>query len=239
MRVLAFDTATRATAVALCDLPLGSGLVSQARDDPPAGARPGHASRLLELVARLVDGDGGWGRVDRIAVGIGPGTFTGLRIGVATAHGLARARGIGLVGVSTLRSLALDARRVEPEPERGVIALVDARRGELFAAGWGRDEDPALLAPRVGPYAAAPDRIGEALTALGPRPMAVGDGAILFREMLEREGAFVPAETSTLHAVSGLAHCVLGAAMPVQGLGLVRPEYLRVPDAELAKARPA
>ncbi|MDE3134269.1 MAG: tRNA (adenosine(37)-N6)-threonylcarbamoyltransferase complex dimerization subunit type 1 TsaB, partial [Acidobacteriota bacterium] len=102
MRILAFDTATALTTVAL----LGDGVDLSAVDDPPVGARPGHAQRLLALIQELLERAGaGWEEVDRIAVGTGPGTFTGLRIGIATAEALAAATGTPVLGVSTLRSL--------------------------------------------------------------------------------------------------------------------------------------
>ena len=92
MRILAFDTATRATTVALSEAGVpGEGTV-EARDDPPPGSRPGHVSRLLPLIAEVMErGELGFTDVDRLAVGVGPGTFTGLRIGIATAQALARA----------------------------------------------------------------------------------------------------------------------------------------------------
>ena len=97
MTILAFDTATGATTVALSGV---GDVVYTARDDPRPGERPGHATRLLPLTALVMERAGvGWDGVDRIAVGVGPGTFTGLRIGIATARALARARRIALVGV--------------------------------------------------------------------------------------------------------------------------------------------
>src|SRR5205823_2510395 len=137
MRILAFDTATRATAVALDEVEL--------RDDPPAGTRPHHTTRLMPLIVEVLERAATeWAEIDRIAVGIGPGTFTGLRIGVATARSLSRARRIPLVGVSTLESLALNASGADPATARAndahdaeaVLAVLDARRGEVFAAGW-------------------------------------------------------------------------------------------------------
>ena len=107
MRILAFDTATRATSVALDEFEL--------RDDPPAGERPRHTTRLMPLIVEVLERtQTEWSAIDRIAVGVGPGTFTGLRIGVATARSLSRARGIPLVGVSTLESLALNASDSDP-----------------------------------------------------------------------------------------------------------------------------
>src|SRR5262249_39096387 len=87
--VLAFDTATPATTVALSGV---GDVVFTARHDPVPGERPGHATHLLGLVERVMTrAEVGWEGVDRIAVGVGPGTFTGLRIGIATARALARA----------------------------------------------------------------------------------------------------------------------------------------------------
>src|SRR5262245_62002674 len=94
--ILGMDTATPSTAVAV--LP-----GRERRHDPAPGKRPGHAAHLLALVSELV---GDWSEVERIAVGVGPGGFTGLRIGIATARALAQARDLPLVGVSSLAALA-------------------------------------------------------------------------------------------------------------------------------------
>lgn len=220
MRILALDTATPATVAALLDTT--TGLALEARDDPPAGARPSHASRLLGLVEQvLAEAGGGWEAIDRIAVGVGPGTFTGLRIGVASAQALARGRNLPLVPIMTLDSLALAA--AEPAQARGrlPLAVIDARRGEAFAAGPALE--PRVLAPAE-------------LAAIAAGRMAVGDGAIKFRGVLEAAGAAVPEDAVALHRVSALWHCRLAEAATPQPLRTVQPQYLRVPDAELNRS---
>lgn len=229
MRILAFDTATALTTVALCDLDAAGrrhGVDLSAADDPPPGARPGHAQRLLALIQELLEQAGaGWEQVDRIAVGTGPGTFTGLRIGIATAQALAAATGTPLVGVSTLESLecAALASLSTPAP---VLAVIDARRGEAFVAGDGLP--PSVLTP-AELAAVAGERAGTGV-------IAVGDGAVKFRALLERAGAHVPEDAAAVHRVSAREHCRLAAhARPAAG-GRIEPQYLRLPDAEVARA---
>ena len=216
MNVLGFDTATAATVVGLLaerHPPM------EARDDPAPGERPRHTSQLLrEARALLRRADLELGDVERIAVGVGPGSFTGLRIGIATARALAQASGAPLVGVSTLRVLA----ELEEEPPpygTVVIPVIDARRGEVFAASPGRFE-PVALAP-------------EALAArIEAGSLAVGDGAVRFRAELERAGAVVPADGSPLHRVSALEVCRLGAAAEPTDRDALLPDYRREPDAK-------
>lgn len=244
MRILALDTATRATAVALGGV---GDVMYVARDDPPSGQRPGHATRLLPLIAALLErAEIGWDGVERIAVGVGPGTFTGLRIGIATARALAAAREIPLVGVSTLQSLALAGMPSTARPPdqvtlpRGldaVLAVLDARRGEVFAASWRIDEaeerDMALLTPR----AIAPETLAELVGPLGSSTLAIGDGAIAFREVLERAGSFIPEDDSPLHRVTAAHHCRLAGRLGATVPDEVRPDYLRAPDAEIARRK--
>jgi len=207
--ILGLDTATPSTAVALW---APGGPSAERRDDPVPGDRPSHAARLLALVEEILQGD--WAQVERIAVGIGPGGFTGLRIGIATARALAQARDLPLVGVSSLAALAAAAAGEPP-----VVAVIDARRGEVFAASPGVFE-PLALAP-------------EALAArIEPGSLAVGDGAVRFRSELERAGAVVPADGSSLHRVSALEVCRLGAAGEPADRDALLPDYRREPDAK-------
>jgi tRNA threonylcarbamoyladenosine biosynthesis protein TsaB len=215
--ILGLDTATPATVVAVLP-PAGEPV--ELRHEPRAGERPGHAAQLLPLAHRALEALGAtFADVRRIGVGVGPGTFTGLRIGVATARALAQATGAEVAGISTLAALA-----VEAGGDRAVLAVLDARRGEAYAAAF-RDGE-RLLAP----VAVAP----EGLAALAdPRHapwLAVGDGAVRFRDRLE-PAAEVPADASALHAVSALAVCRLAReARPVDRDALL-PEYVRLPDA--------
>lgn len=250
MRILAFDTATQATTVALSGLAATTGAEGERtlelRDDPPPGARPRHATCLLRLITELLEQSGtSWGSIDRIAVGVGPGTFTGLRIGIATAKALARAAEIPLVGVSTLHSLALNAAegpsmanyvtirhadRQRPSDPRAVAAVLDARRGEAFAAVWpahGLERAPALR-----PQAFSPDALVRAFKPFAPGLLAVGDGALAFREQLERAEVYVPDDASELHRVTAAAHCQLARLEPVTQPDELHPDYQRPPDAK-------
>jgi tRNA threonylcarbamoyladenosine biosynthesis protein TsaB len=239
MSILAFDTATRATAVALCD----RGIFA-ARDDPRPGQRPRHMTRLMPLIAEVL-GEAGftWQLIDRIAVGRGPGTFTGLRVGVSTARALARSLDCPLVGVSTLHSLALNVRHATAQQldADSVIAVLDARRGEAFAAAWrvqragSPSQEHSLGETLLSERAITPAELAASIADLGERPLALGEGAVEFREILEPAGALIPGDASDLHLVTAVNHCRLAAGAPGAAPDEVRPEYLRLPDAEIAR----
>ena len=235
VRILAFDTATPATSVALS---LGDGRVLTRRHDPAPGERPGHQTLLLAFAVELLEQAGlGFGELDRLAVGVGPGTFTGLRIGVATARALAQAHELDLVGISTLHALAAAA---DGERRPVVLPVIDARRGEAFAAAWRAADarDPAA-APLLAPAALTPAALVAAVGELPAAPVGVGDGALRFREQLEAAGVLVPASDSPSHRVDAAAHCRLAQTATPHARDEVLPTYLRLPDAELALRRRA
>ena len=232
MIVLGLDTATPATAVALLD-DARPQAAAERRHEPDPGERPGHAAQLLALAAELLDAAGlRFADVERVAVGVGPGTFTGLRVGVATARALAQGSGAELVGVSTLRALAAAAEPAAPAGS-GVLAVIDARRGEAFAAGW-RDGSPALE-----PAALAPAALARAVAEGGGSWLAVGDGALRFRADLEGAGCSVAPDDCAQHRVGARVICALALqASPGTARDLVVPDYLRLPDAVLARHQP-
>lgn len=222
MTVLAFDTATADTVVGL----LADGAPARtARHTPSPGERPGHAAQLLGLARGLLAEAGlAWGDIGRIGVGTGPGTFTGLRIGVATARGLAQSGGQELVGIGTLEALARAAARSAPAGAP-VLACLDARRSEAWVAAW---RDGELL---FGPRAAAPEALG-VLADAHPGPwVSAGDGSVRFRAQLEAAGVDVPPDDSGLHHVDGAVLCELALEATAAGRDTLEPEYVRAPDA--------
>jgi tRNA threonylcarbamoyladenosine biosynthesis protein TsaB len=217
VNVLGLDASTSATAVALLR---ADGVLYETREAAPPAGRPQHAQRLLALSAQLLGAAAlDWRELGLVAVGAGPGSYTGLRIALATARGIARAHGAGVLGVSSLRALA------EPLTGRAAVAVLDARRGEAFVAAY-RD-GVELLAPAV----CAPGALGALAAAAAARALAIGDGALRYRAELEEAGVEVAAEASGLHLLGAGAICRLARA-GVAAAAL--PDYLRAPDAEIA-----
>jgi tRNA threonylcarbamoyladenosine biosynthesis protein TsaB len=224
--VLGFDTATPDTVVALTT---DGTEPRELRHAPAPGERPGHAAQLLPLAHALLEQAGlRFGAVERIGVGVGPGTFMGLRIGVATARALAQGSSAETVPVPTLRALAAAAGHDGP-----VLAVLDARRGEAFAAAY-RGEDELLAAVAVEPEGLA------GLVGVAPGDwLAVGDGAVRFRDQLEPAAIAVPADGHPSHRVSAVAICRLASTTPPTPRDALVPDYVRLPDAEETRRRKA
>ena len=194
MLTLAFDTATEKATSALVD------------DGEVLGERVSRAATLLEDVDALLRQAGASPReLDALAVGVGPGSFTGVRIGLAAARGLALALDLPGAGVSTLDALAAGA--------PGALPVIDARRREVFTFA---DGTPLALAPA--------DVIVE------PGTVCVGDGAIRYRVLFEQKGAVVPPDGDERHLPRARFHAALARDFgPVEQ---IEPLYLRVPDAQ-------
>jgi tRNA threonylcarbamoyladenosine biosynthesis protein TsaB len=218
--LLGFDTSTAASSACLLRAD-GEGF----EVTPPAprlALPPAHASELLPAVAQVMERAGtGWGELEAIAVGVGPGAFTGLRIGVTTARALAHAAGLPLRPVSSLAALA---EGIEAD-ER--LAVIDAKRGEVFAALY----RPGGAADWV-PEAMTPDALAERVKASGSRPLAAGDGSVRFRQALEAAGITVAPDVAGVHVVRGLHVCRLGRGVADEPPEAVFPDYLRAPDAK-------
>jgi tRNA threonylcarbamoyladenosine biosynthesis protein TsaB len=221
--VLGLDTSTAAaTACVLRD----DGEAFELAPDPAAlMRRPAHARELMPAVAEVMERAGlDWGALAAIAVGVGPGSFTGLRIGIATARALAVASGVPLHPVSSLAALAGGIE--EAEPGSPVLPLIDAKRGEVFAAAYDGKEE--LWAP----FAARPEEVAERVRVADFKPLAAGDGSIRFRRVLETAGIRVAPDDSGAHVVRALHVCRLAAEAPGEPPEAVLPEYLRAPDAK-------
>ncbi len=195
---------------------------------PGDGGRPRHAQRLLVAVEEVVEQVGGWDRIVGVAVGVGPGTFTGLRIGVATSRALAQGRGLTLTGVSSLAALA----RGSEGKAASTLAVLDAKRKEAFWALYS-PTGAAEWEPAVGP----PEELTDCIVALPDPPLAVGDGALRFRAQLTASGATVPPDGDARHHVHARHVCELAANLPAGPPEAIHPHYLRRPDAELWRER--
>jgi tRNA threonylcarbamoyladenosine biosynthesis protein TsaB len=197
MLTLAFDTATSVATSALV------------RDGEVLGERSSRALTVLEDAQELLGASGiEPGELGVVVVGTGPGSFTGVRMGIAAARTLAWALDVRLAGVSTLAALAAGA--------EGATPVVDAGRREVFALV---DGEPAVLAP--------------ADLAVEPGTLCVGDGAVRYRTVLEQAGAVVPARDSELHLARARFHAAL--ARDFGEPDAVEPLYLRIPDAEQSR----
>ena len=194
MLTLAFDTATRVATAALV------------RDGTVLGERVSRAVSVLEDADELLREAGAEQRdLTGLVVGTGPGSFTGLRLGLAAARGLAFALDVPVAGVSTLRALAAGS--------PGALPVVDAGRREVFVLDG---PEPAVRKPEE--------------LELEPGTLCVGDGALRYRAVLESRGAEIPPDDDERHLPRARFHAALASDFgPAEK---IEPLYLRVPDAE-------
>jgi tRNA threonylcarbamoyladenosine biosynthesis protein TsaB len=192
---------------------------------------PQHTTALLGEIERAAEAVGGWNDVDRIAVGIGPGSFTGLRVGIATARALALSRGLPLSGVGTLDALGRGLG--EPAGERRCLSVLDARRGEIAAAVH------SAAGERLwGPWLGTPDELAARIPILPKPVLCGGSGAVRFRQQLTSRAVEIPDDADPVHRVAARHVCALAAEGPGEDESdSIAPIYLRPPDAERWRER--
>ena len=228
MLVLALDTTTRAGSVAVVR---DRTTLSQRSGDPALT----HGARLpLELTAALEEASVPLDAVELLAVAAGPGSFTGLRVGIATMQGLAIATGLRIVPVSVLDALAksVDPPGVDRAP---IAAWMDAQRGEVFAALYDASGSRVIVEPTAATPAQTLD--GWRTRADGTVPRFIGDGALRYASIIRAAlgHAVEIVEPPPLAPVIGRLAC--DAPERAVDPHAVVPIYIRRPDAELARAR--
>jgi tRNA threonylcarbamoyladenosine biosynthesis protein TsaB len=217
MRVLAIDTALGACSAAVLDLDRGGITASET-----IAMTRGHAEELLPLVARVMDlADVEFAELDRIAVTTGPGSFTGLRVGLSASRGIALAAGKPAIGLSTLAGFA--APLIAEDDSNHVVAAIDARHDNVYLQVFGAG-GRTLVAPRI---ATLRDAVRAAMT--GPVRI-VGTAADAFAAAWPKGGEQPFAvEQRAAPDIGWIAR--LGAAA-AEGAGPPKPLYLRPPDAQ-------
>lgn len=211
MLVLGLDTCLNACSVAVLD---GERVLAHASEDMARG----HQERLAPMAqAVMAEAGVAFGALRRIGATVGPGSFTGLRVGVAFAKGLASALGVPAVGVGSLEALAAEATGF-------VAAAIDARRDQVYLQVF--DEGHALMAPDVLPVGTAAARLAE--LAMGRALTLVGSGAPLLADTAPGANVFTP------HGCDARQVARLAAAKSPTP---IRPLYLRAPDAKLPGGR--
>jgi tRNA threonylcarbamoyladenosine biosynthesis protein TsaB len=217
MRVLAIDTALEACSAAVLDTERGGILASES-----IPMLRGHAEALLPLVSRVMSEAGiDFGALDRIAVTVGPGSFTGLRVGVSAARGIAVAAGKPAVGLTTLAAFA--APYIAIDDVTPLVAAIDARNEQVYMQMIGAG-GRSLIQPRLASLRKA---VRDAANA---RARLVGSAAAVMAAAWPA-GVQPPPVVDAARApiIDWVAH--LGAAA-AQALSLPKPLYLRAPDAQ-------
>ncbi|MDR1131129.1 MAG: tRNA (adenosine(37)-N6)-threonylcarbamoyltransferase complex dimerization subunit type 1 TsaB [Oscillospiraceae bacterium] len=229
MRILGFESSAKTASVAVCD---ESGLISQYYQN--SGLTHSRtllpmAEDMLKNLSLTVDD------IDLFAVAHGPGSFTGIRIGVATVKGLAWAKDKPVCGVSTLQALACNG---EVMPDESLICCVmDARRGQYYNALFEmRDGLPVRLCADRAIGAA---KLAEDIENQKKRVFIVGDGALLCYNTLENLKANVVLAPEVLRFQSAWGVCVAAARAPWQSVHELLPVYLRMSQAERARRESA
>jgi tRNA threonylcarbamoyladenosine biosynthesis protein TsaB len=222
MNLLAVDTSTTSCSVALFN---DGRLLAEAIYT----AGKTHSRHLMSIIDRLLDrcrcrpGD-----VDGVAVTRGPGTFTGLRIGISTVKGLAAATGAKVVGVDSLAALAWPLTVVDGP----VVAMIDARRGEIYHASFnGRN---GTLLPTSPTAVSSPDAAARKLPA---GALLIGSGAVLYHDIFKQRCPSARIADASAHVIRAASVGMLAMerfdAQEVDDLDTLVPDYIRQSDAQI------
>jgi tRNA threonylcarbamoyladenosine biosynthesis protein TsaB len=217
MRVLAIDTALAACSAAVLDTRHVAVVASETLP-----MERGHAEAIMSLIARVMDQAGAeFANIDRIAVTTGPGSFTGLRVGISAARGIALAAGKPAVGLSTLAGFA--APHIAENDSSAVVTVIDARHEHVYMQVFGAG-GKSIVPPRIAP-------LKEAVRAAMASPARiVGSGAeLVAAQWPANEPPPVLVEQLSAPDIGWIAR--LGAAA-AEGHGPPKPLYLRAPDAQ-------
>lgn len=217
MITLAIDTSAHLCAAALHDGDADAFLAECSED-----IGRGHAERLMDTIGRVMaDAGVDYPDLGRIAASVGPGSFTGLRVGLATARGIALGLGAPVVGVGVLDAMRRTAEEAGHDPSTPLLVVLDARRDEAYARFFGDDE----TLPQT-PFVASFDRLAEMIAETGELALC-GSGA---DRLIETAGRDMPI-VHRLAAAPIAAYARLGSVAEAAG---ARPEplYLRAPDAK-------
>lgn len=224
MRLLAVDTSTLSCGVAVAD---GEDLLSETL----LISRQTHSRHLLAMVEETLARSGlALSEMDGFAVTRGPGSFTGLRIGMSVVKGLAEVAGKPVVGISTLSALARGASL----SDRPVLAMLDARKGEVYAALY-RADGRGKMDETLAPEAIRPEAL---LGRIDGEVLCVGTGAVtygvLLRETLGRRAVFSPAQDVIRPSVVAALAYEAFRRGEGEDAATLAPLYLRKSDAEIA-----
>jgi tRNA threonylcarbamoyladenosine biosynthesis protein TsaB len=232
MKVLALDTTTRAGSVAIVD---GDHVIDERGGDEARG----HAERLPgEILAIAAANQTPLDSVDLFAVASGPGSFTGLRIGIATVQGFAFVQGRGMVGVSALEALAHCA-SVGLSPGAHVAAWMDAYRRDVFAALYRVTEAPAFDPDRLveldPPSVNSPSVTWARWSNEFDVPsVIIGDGAVLYEALVRPSRVMRPPLIAGAIGRLAVSYMRRGGAVHPSA---VHPLYVRRPDAEITREK--
>ncbi|PYE89208.1 tRNA (adenosine(37)-N6)-threonylcarbamoyltransferase complex dimerization subunit type 1 TsaB [Phyllobacterium leguminum] len=219
MKILAIDTAASFCATAVYDTDERRLLAAVSEN-----IGKGHAEVLMAYIQQALDESGTViAEIGRIAVNVGPGSFTGVRIGVSAARGFALALNCPAIGVTAFEALAAEVCEIYPgTPGTPVLVAIDAHRDEIYAQFFGSDGEVL-----DGPFAGSLDDVLELLTRRGPQPVLTGSASARLNEMLAGAPLAVAGEAATgrIETIARIAALREPGEAP-------KPLYLRGPDAK-------